>query len=90
MTDTNSNVRKHYNALNLTDRIKSALTAVAPEGQMLTVDQPLHSTSSIREASLRPQNWQQPPASGHRRACSISAAVSAGLHAIWLPHSAAR
>ena len=39
MTDTTSNVRKHYNALNLTDRIKSALTAVAPEGQMLTVAQ---------------------------------------------------
>ena len=39
MTDITSNVRKHYNALNLTDRIKSALTAVAPEGQMLTVAQ---------------------------------------------------
>jgi ubiquinone/menaquinone biosynthesis C-methylase UbiE len=39
MTDNNTKVREHYGAMGLTDRIKSALTTIAPEGQMLTVAQ---------------------------------------------------
>jgi len=39
MTDTNTKVRELYNATGLTDRIKSALTAIAPEGQTLTAAQ---------------------------------------------------
>jgi 2-polyprenyl-3-methyl-5-hydroxy-6-metoxy-1,4-benzoquinol methylase len=37
MTDTTAKVREHYNATGLTDRIKSVLTTIAPEGQILTV-----------------------------------------------------
>jgi hypothetical protein len=33
MTDTTSKVREHYSAMELTDRIKSALAMLAPEGQ---------------------------------------------------------
>jgi len=39
MIDTNTKVREHYNATGLTDRIKSALATIGPEGQMLTVAQ---------------------------------------------------
>jgi SAM-dependent methyltransferase len=39
MTDTTSNVRKHYGAPGLTDRIKSALATITPESQTLTVAQ---------------------------------------------------
>ena len=39
MTDINNKVREHYSATNLTNRIKSALATVAPEGQLLTVAQ---------------------------------------------------
>ncbi len=39
MTDTNTKVRAHYSATGLTARIKSALAAVAPEDQTLTVAQ---------------------------------------------------
>src|SRR5712664_1450899 len=39
MTDTTANVREHYSAMELTDRIKSALAPLAPEGQTLTVVQ---------------------------------------------------
>jgi SAM-dependent methyltransferase len=39
MTDTNTKVREHYNATGLTDRIKSALTTIAPEGHSLAVAQ---------------------------------------------------
>jgi SAM-dependent methyltransferase len=39
MTDTTTRVREHYSPMGLTDRIKSALAASAPEGQMLTVAQ---------------------------------------------------
>jgi SAM-dependent methyltransferase len=39
MTNTNTKVREHYNPTGLTERIKSALAAVAPEGQTLTVAQ---------------------------------------------------
>jgi len=39
MTDTNVKVREHYSALGLTDRIKAALAAIAPENQTLTVPQ---------------------------------------------------
>ena len=39
MTDTNTKVREHYSATGLTDRIKSALAAIAPENQTLTVAQ---------------------------------------------------
>jgi hypothetical protein len=37
--DTGTNVREHYSAAGLTGRIQSALAALAPEGQMLTVTQ---------------------------------------------------
>jgi SAM-dependent methyltransferase len=37
MTDTITKVREHYGAMDLTDRIKSALAMIAPEGQTLTV-----------------------------------------------------
>jgi 2-polyprenyl-3-methyl-5-hydroxy-6-metoxy-1,4-benzoquinol methylase len=36
---TTTRVRKHYAATGLTDRIKSALSAIAPEGQTLSVAQ---------------------------------------------------
>ena len=39
MTDTNVKVRAHYSALGLTDRIKAALAAIAPETEALTVAQ---------------------------------------------------
>ena len=39
MTDTITNVREHYSATGLTDRIKSALATIAPESQPLTVAQ---------------------------------------------------
>src|SRR5260370_38215349 len=39
MTDTTTKVREHYSAMGLTDRIKSALATLAPEGQTLTVVQ---------------------------------------------------
>jgi SAM-dependent methyltransferase len=39
MTGTTTKVREHYSSTDLTDRIKSALATVAPEGQRLTVDQ---------------------------------------------------
>ncbi|MEO6817064.1 MAG: methyltransferase domain-containing protein [Edaphobacter sp.] len=39
MTDTNTRVREHYSATDLTDRIKSALATIVPEDQKLTVAQ---------------------------------------------------
>jgi SAM-dependent methyltransferase len=39
MTDTNIKVREHYSAPGLTDRIRLALAAIAPETQTLTVAQ---------------------------------------------------
>ncbi len=39
MTGTTTKLREHYSSTGLTDRIKSALATVAPEGQRLTVDQ---------------------------------------------------
>lgn len=41
MTDTDNNIkiREHYGALGLTERIKAALTTIAPESQTLTVAQ---------------------------------------------------
>jgi SAM-dependent methyltransferase len=39
MTDTTTKVREHYSAMGLTERIKSALATLAPEGQTLTVVQ---------------------------------------------------
>jgi SAM-dependent methyltransferase len=39
MTDITTKVREHYSAMELTDRIKSALATIAPEGQTLTVVQ---------------------------------------------------
>src|ERR1700758_3876443 len=39
MTDTTIKVREHYGATGLTDRIKSALGTIAPEGQTLTIAQ---------------------------------------------------
>jgi SAM-dependent methyltransferase len=39
MTDTITKVREHYNAMDLTSRIKSALRSIAAEDQTLGVDQ---------------------------------------------------
>lgn len=39
MTDTNAKVREHYSASGLTDRIRLALTTIAPEDRSLTVVQ---------------------------------------------------
>jgi hypothetical protein len=39
MTDTIAKVSEHYSATSLTDRIKSALAAVTPDDQTLTVAQ---------------------------------------------------
>jgi SAM-dependent methyltransferase len=39
MTDTTTKVREHYSAAGLTDRIKSALVAITPEDQTLSVAQ---------------------------------------------------
>jgi cyclopropane fatty-acyl-phospholipid synthase-like methyltransferase len=39
MTDLISKVREHYSATGLTNRIKAALMAIAPETQALTVAQ---------------------------------------------------
>lgn len=39
MTDTTAKVREHYNAMDLTSRIRSALRAIASEDETLTVDQ---------------------------------------------------
>jgi SAM-dependent methyltransferase len=39
MTDTINKVREHYSATGLTDRIRAALTTIAPEHQALTVAQ---------------------------------------------------
>jgi SAM-dependent methyltransferase len=39
MTDTTTRVREHYSAAGLTERIKSALASLEPEGQTLTIAQ---------------------------------------------------
>jgi len=39
MTDTTTQVREHYNATNLTSRIKVALATIATEDQTLRIDQ---------------------------------------------------
>jgi hypothetical protein len=39
MNDTNIKIREHYNSAGLTDRIRAALVAVAPESEALTVAQ---------------------------------------------------
>jgi SAM-dependent methyltransferase len=39
MTDTTTTVREHYSPTDLTGRIRSALTPIAPEGQTLTIAQ---------------------------------------------------
>jgi SAM-dependent methyltransferase len=39
MTDTTTEVRQHYSAAGLTDRIKSALATITSEGETLTVAQ---------------------------------------------------
>src|ERR1700733_1078706 len=39
MIDTAPKVREHYNSSGLTDRIKSTLTTIVPDGQPLTVDE---------------------------------------------------
>jgi ubiquinone/menaquinone biosynthesis C-methylase UbiE len=39
MTNITAKVREHYNAAGLVDRIKSALEAITPENQLLTVNQ---------------------------------------------------
>jgi len=39
MTDTTNKVLEHYSAVGLTGRIQSALAAIAPESQTLTVAQ---------------------------------------------------
>ena len=39
MIDTSTNVREHYSSAGLTGRIHSALAAIAPETQTLTVAQ---------------------------------------------------
>ena len=39
MTETNTKVREHYSASGLTDRIKSAITTIAPDGHTLSVVQ---------------------------------------------------
>jgi hypothetical protein len=43
MTDTNIEVREHYRATGLTDRIKAALTTITPErhAEAPTRDRPL-------------------------------------------------
>jgi 2-polyprenyl-3-methyl-5-hydroxy-6-metoxy-1,4-benzoquinol methylase len=39
MIETSAKVRQHYSAVSLTERIKSALTTIVPDGQPLTVDE---------------------------------------------------
>lgn len=39
MIDATARVREHYNASGLIDRIKSALTTIVPDGQLLTIDE---------------------------------------------------
>ena len=41
MTDTGNNIkiREHYSAIGFTERIKAALTTIAPESQLLAVAQ---------------------------------------------------
>ena len=39
MTDTTSKVREHYRATGLIERIKPALSTIAPDGETLTVSQ---------------------------------------------------
>jgi len=53
MTDTTTKVREHYSAMGLTDRIKSAVATLAPEGQTLTVGIG-HNGSPEKIRSLRP------------------------------------
>jgi len=57
MTDTTTRVREHYSPTGLTDRIKSALAAIAPESETLTVAQlaPLdqfHTRGTLATAEL--------------------------------------
>ena len=90
MTDTTTKVREHYSAMGLTDRIKSALATLAPEGQTLTDVQLAPLDQFHIRGILATQNWQPPQGSSHRPACWISAAASAARHAIWPPLSAVR
>ncbi len=39
MIDTTAKVLDHYNGARITDRVKSALAAIIPDGQALTVDE---------------------------------------------------
>lgn len=62
MTDT-TKVREHYSVMELTDRIKSALTTLAPEGQTLTVVQLLdqfHTRGILATAELATAAGLQP------------------------------
>ena len=38
-TDSNIKIREHYSAFGFTERIKAALTTIAPESQLMTVAQ---------------------------------------------------
>ena len=65
MNDTRTKVRAHYNAMGLTDRIKSALASIVPDGQGLTIDQlaPLdqfHIRGILATAELASAAWVEP------------------------------
>ena len=90
MADTTTKVREHYSPTNLTGRIRSALAAIATEGQMLTVAQLAPLDQFHTEAFWRPRNWPPPLGSSHLPACWIWAAASAAPRAISPPPSAVR
>ena len=74
MTDRTNKVLEHYSAVGLTGRIQSALAAIAPESQTLTVAQ-LPWISFISGAYSPHPNWPAPPESSHQPECSILAAA---------------
>ena len=78
MTDTITKVREHYNAMDLTSRIRSALRSIAAEDQTLGSISSLHSISSTPEAYSPPPTSLPPPGSNRRAACSTSAAAFGG------------
>ncbi len=70
MTDITTQVRAHYSATNLVNRIKSALATIAPEERTLTVAQlaPLDQFWILTSAFYRfnPRTWRTESLCGQR------------------------
>ena len=89
MTDALDDVRDHYRATGLTERLKTALMDFGPEDQRLTPEQLGPSTSFTPVGSQRLSSL--PSWLGSAPTCRflMSAPASADRHAFWLRPMAA-